>query len=216
MNLSALSFRHAALTAVGALLCAGSAVAADMTNATPQERYRAERAACESGRTGQDRATCLQEAGAALQERQRNNLNNVQSEAQLRANAAARCDRLPPERREGCMALRGDNVQVQGSVAGGAVLRQTTIREVGEPRPVAPAGMSQPGMAPAQGAAQPMPAPGMAPAPQPAYPTTQPMPAPGAAQPMPAPGMASPPPQPMPQGTTAPYGTGTGMGTGMR
>jgi len=241
MKLSALSLRNAAMTAVGAVLCAGTAFAATPSGSA-QDRYAAERAACESGRSGQDRATCLREVGAARQERQRNNLNNVQSDAQLRANAAARCDRLPPERREGCMALRGDNVQVQGSVPGGAVLRQTTIREVGEPRPMPAPGMNQPGMAPAPGAAQPMPAPGMAPAPmpapgmapppapmpapgaarpmpapQPAYPSTQPMPAPGA-QPMPAPGMNAPAPQPMPQGTTAPYGTGSGMGsgTGMR
>ncbi|MBU4609479.1 hypothetical protein IMZ29_02620 [Achromobacter sp. GG226] len=190
MKLSALSLRNAAMTAVGAVLCAGTAFAATPSTSA-QDRYAAERAACESGRSGQDRATCMREVGAARQERQRNNLNNVQSDAQLRANAAARCDRLPPERREGCMALRGDNVQVQGSVPGGAILRQTTIREVGEPRPMpnAGTGMNQPGMAPAPGAAQPMPAPGMAPA-----------------------------PQPMPQGTTAPYGTGTGMGsgTGMR
>lgn len=225
MNLSALSFRNLAFTAVGALMCAGSALAA-----SPQDRLATERAACEAGRSGQDRATCMREAGAAHQERQRNNLNNVQADAQLRANAAARCDRLPPERREGCMALRGSNVETQGSVQGGGVLRQTTIREVGEPRPVpggtgmgqpmpAP-GAAQPMPMPAPGAGQPMPAPGAAqpmPAPQPGYPAQQTRPAPGMNQPMPAPGMNQPMPAqpPMPQGSTGTtYGTGTG--TGMR
>ncbi|GAA5231802.1 hypothetical protein FOZ76_14675 [Verticiella sediminum] len=183
MNVRLLSsLRPASLLAAGTLLCAGSAFAADTAGMSPQQRYQAERAACEAGQTGQARADCMREAGAALQERQRGNLNRANGD--YSANATARCDRLPPERREGCMALRGDNVQVQGSVKDGAILRQTTIREVGEP---GPAGASMP---PA-GTTQTMPAPTGAPG------TTYT-----------TPGSTYTPP---PAGTTAPMQGGTGI-----
>src|SRR5690606_11735055 len=121
----------ATLAAAGTLLVIGTAVAADAA----QEAYQAQRAICEAGTSGQDRATCLREAGAALQEARRGRLTRGVSEAHLRANAAQRCERLPAKQRSDCMALRGSDVQVRGSVAGGGVLRSTTIREVGEPVP---------------------------------------------------------------------------------
>ena len=67
------SFRFLAGLAftVGAMLLSGiaSAAAADMSEA--KARYQKELAACISGQSHQDRATCLQEAGAAMQEARR-------------------------------------------------------------------------------------------------------------------------------------------------
>lgn len=118
-----------ALAAAGTLLAAATASAAD----TAREAYQAQRAACEAGTTGQDRATCLREAGAALEEARRGRLTRGVSDAQLRENAAQRCERLPANQRSDCMALRSGDVQVSGSVKGGGILRSTTIRQVGEP-----------------------------------------------------------------------------------
>jgi len=66
------ALRHAtALGALCALLASGGALAADTgASASAQARYLKERAVCLEGRSNQDRATCLKEAGAALAEAQ--------------------------------------------------------------------------------------------------------------------------------------------------
>lgn len=120
-----------AFAAAATLLWAGGAMGADSARAA----YEQQRAVCESGASGQDRATCLREAGAALQEARRGQLTRGVDEQQLRANAAQRCERLPAERRSECMALRSSDARVQGSVEGGGIMRSITIREVGEPAP---------------------------------------------------------------------------------
>lgn len=142
----------AAFAAAGTLLWVGAATAAD----SARTAYEEQRAVCESGASGQDRATCLREAGAALQEARRGRLTRGVDEQQLRANAAQRCERLPAERRSECMALRSGDVRVQGSVAGGGIMRSTTIREVGEPVPQTGT-MPAPTMTPPPPATTPMP-----------------------------------------------------------
>ena len=100
------SFSHSvAATAVlgtTALLFASGAAAAKVSEA--QARYQQERAACMNGTSNQDRATCLQEAGAALGEARRGALG-ASSEGNLARNRTARCDALPVQEREDC-ALR--------------------------------------------------------------------------------------------------------------
>lgn len=98
--------------------------------------YVKERADCETGKTAQDRATCLKEAGAAAQERKRNTLDNSGSAAQ---NATDRCNALPAAERADCIArIKGptsanQRTSTSGSVAGGGVLRETTTTTVGTP-----------------------------------------------------------------------------------
>ncbi len=98
--------------------------------------YLKERADCDAGRTAEDRATCLKEAGAAQGERKRNRLDNAGS---MRQNAIDRCNTVAPKDKADCLArIEGPSQQNQktttsGSVAGGGIIRETTTTTVGEP-----------------------------------------------------------------------------------
>ena len=75
-----------------------------------------------SGKTSQDRATCLQEASAALQESGRGNLNDGQSD--FERNRLLRCEKQPPEDRQDCVRRMSGEARTSGSVEGGGVLRE--------------------------------------------------------------------------------------------
>jgi len=138
-----------AATLLGALL-AGPALAATPDAATParsaiEATYRSDRAACLAGRTSQDRATCLKEAGAARSEALRGNLDNHETRAQRRANALLRCDAQPAAERAACARLARGEGRSDGSVAEGAVIRETVTRSVGSASaPAAPAAAALP------------------------------------------------------------------------
>jgi hypothetical protein len=113
--------------AVGALLVAGMAAAAGGNLAEAQARYQQDRAACIGGQSNQDRATCLQEAGAALQEAKRGRLGDDQSSYEQ--NRLLRCDRVAAGDREDCLRrMRGEGT-VSGSVESGGIYRElrTTV-----------------------------------------------------------------------------------------
>ncbi|MCW7541568.1 hypothetical protein OOT46_27565 [Aquabacterium sp. A7-Y] len=108
-----------------AALALASAWAADPTS---EERYRAERAACESGWSHQDKATCLKEAGAARGEARRGRLES--KGAAYERNALARCAPLPAADRADCEArVRGEGT-VRGSVESGGIYKETVTREI--------------------------------------------------------------------------------------
>src|SRR5579864_1754936 len=70
-----------ALCAIGTLLCAPAALAADGSSVSDaQTRYQQERTVCLNGQSHQDRTTCLREAGAALEEAKRGHLNDDQAD----------------------------------------------------------------------------------------------------------------------------------------
>jgi hypothetical protein len=123
----------------------GTADAADTAAVSGKSVYAQERADCEAGRTGQDRATCLKEAGAAAQERQRNGLENT---GVARRNATERCMALPQREQADCVArIEGatapnQTVTTTGSVASGGVLRETRTTTVGPVPPAASAASS--------------------------------------------------------------------------
>ena len=98
-------------------------------------RYRQERAACLSGQTQQDRATCLREAGAALQEARR---GSVESNPTYAANALRRCEKLPEPDRADCVARMQGRGSVSGSVGGGGLYRELVTRETLPPEAPAP------------------------------------------------------------------------------
>ena len=114
----------------GAVLFSTVAGAAGGKMSDAQARYQSERAACMNGQSNQDRATCLQEAGAALREARRGNL--VDGDVQQKdRNNLSRCDALPAQDREDCVRrMSGDGV-TRGNAANGGIYRELT-------RPVAP------------------------------------------------------------------------------
>jgi hypothetical protein len=117
-----LSFAAAALLAVGA---ATAQVASD--KAFPGAEmidssgsYQSEVQACMSGNTQQDRATCLKEARNAQAEKQRGRLE------EYAANSTARCEyHTIAEDRAACRARVMGMGDIEGSVAGGGLLRES-------------------------------------------------------------------------------------------
>jgi hypothetical protein len=144
------------LTVVAALAsaCAGAAVLAAEPVATDDAKalYLKERANCETGNTTQDRATCLKEAGAALDEKKKGKLDNSGSPV---ANATDRCNVLPAKDKADCLARivgplsPNQRVTVSGSVEGGGVIRETTTTTPGAVIIIQPAPVPTPAPAPA-------------------------------------------------------------------
>ena len=134
LNLASL----AGLVAVGvaAGYASAPAHAADASAAAAKSTYVKERADCEAGRTAQDRATCLKEAGAAQDERKRNRLDNAGS---ARENAIERCNAVAAKDKADCLArIEGpskpnQSTKTSGSVAGGGIIRETTTTTTGQP-----------------------------------------------------------------------------------
>lgn len=128
----------------------GSAQAAEQA-AAAKSTYAEERANCEAGRTQQDRATCLKEAGAAAQERKRNGLASPTS---ARQNATERCKALPSKDQADCLARiegpssNSQQVTTSGSVGGGGVIRETKTTTTAAPASGASAGTEGPASAP--------------------------------------------------------------------
>ena len=112
--------------AVAALLFAGMAAAAGGKLSDAQARYQQDRAACMSG-PSQERATCLREAGAALQAAKRGRLGDEQGSYEQ--NRLLRCDRLPPGDREDCVRRMHGEGTVKGSAESGGTYRElrTTV-----------------------------------------------------------------------------------------
>lgn len=87
--------------------------------------YREELRACREGRTAEDRPTCLREARNAEADRKRGRLTNV---GDFEQNALARCQAFnQPDDKDACRARVVGHVEIQGSVAGGGILRQVAI-----------------------------------------------------------------------------------------
>jgi hypothetical protein len=110
------------LCAAALSVCATSAMAAGRSALSEaQATYNRDRAACMSSEHSGDRATCLKEAAAALQEAKRGGLSNEQ--AQFDRNRLARCESQPPQDREECVRRMNEGT-VSGSVQGGGIYRE--------------------------------------------------------------------------------------------
>lgn len=128
--------------ALGALVIVSPLMAATTTPAeqaasqrarssgSPEQVYQQYRADCLAGRTHQDRATCLREAGAALQEARRGGLESGSSST-WQQNALQRCQRQPAEERAACERLARGEGTTSGSVEGGGVIKEVVTRTVG-------------------------------------------------------------------------------------
>jgi hypothetical protein len=142
MKLNIASLAGLVMVGVAAGYASAPAYGAETAAAAAKSTYSKERADCEAGKTGQDRATCLKEAGAAEQERKRNTLDNNGS---TRQNAIERCNLVAPKDKADCLArIEGpsqpnQSTKTSGSVAGGGVIRETTTTTTGAPVVIVPA-----------------------------------------------------------------------------
>jgi hypothetical protein len=150
MKLNLASLAGLIVVGAAATYAASPAHAADAAATAAKSTYAKERADCDAGRTAEDRATCLKEAGAAQQERKRNTLDNTGS---ARQNAIERCNLVAAKDKADCLArIEGPSQANQttttsGSVAGGGVVRETKTTTTGQPTVVilpAPAPASAP------------------------------------------------------------------------
>lgn len=111
-----------AFVAISFVATLASAFGAD--DASPEARYRSERAVCLSGTSNQDRATCLKEAGAARSLARRHALNNTS--ASYQQNALLRCKALPAADQSDCQRRIDGDGKVSGSVRDGGLIREVT------------------------------------------------------------------------------------------
>lgn len=88
-------------------------------------RYQAEREVCNSGQSNQARATCLKEAGAALQETRRGHLNDGQGG--YSQNALLRCNALPADDRDACHRRIEGEGTTSGSAPAGGLVRELVV-----------------------------------------------------------------------------------------
>lgn len=116
----------------------GAATDARDSRAQIEARYQADRRACHEGIGGQDRTTCLREAGAARAEALRAMLGNGESAEQRDRNAIERCKvHRDPSDRNACELMARGEGQEEGSVEGGGVIRELTIRADEDAAPAA-------------------------------------------------------------------------------
>lgn len=110
---------------LAAILGGGSAIAQQSGAATTQidnsGNYASEVRSCNTGRTSQDRETCLTEAARAQAARKNGHLDT--DTGALQTNALQRCAALTSESRAACVARMTGHGNTSGSVAGGGILR---------------------------------------------------------------------------------------------
>lgn len=164
-----------ALFAATSLLCMPVLAQGAGAPASPgvQRTYQQELAMCDH--IQQDRAACIREAGAARDMARRGESRGPAPD--YRANALARCAGQPPADRADCEArvTGGSGTQVQGSVLGGGVIREsvTTVVTPAPPPPPPPAAFDRPNYSPLE--PMPQPRPGMPAVPAPVTVPQQPM-----------------------------------------
>ena len=126
----AAGFALAALLAVSAT----AQIAAGTTGIDATGNAQSEMAACNNGKTQQDRATCLTEVKNANAAKRAGKVDNAGG--QFQANAMQRCNVLPSQDKLACEARVAGYGNPQGSVAGGGVI--TEIETVVVPKNAGP------------------------------------------------------------------------------
>ena len=111
-----------ALTACLAMSGATAQIAAGSTGIDASGNAQSELAACKSGKTQQDRATCITEVKNANAAKRAGKLDNAAG--QFKVNAMKRCDVHSGEDKIACEARMTGQGNTQGSVAGGGVIRE--------------------------------------------------------------------------------------------
>ena len=117
---------------LGLLLVVALAPTAVLANSKDDDaalrvRYDREREICTSGRSNQDRATCLREANAAFAQARKGDLND--GAAPYTRNATVRCEALRGDDRQDCVARMNGEGTTTGSVAAGVVEAPAEVRK---------------------------------------------------------------------------------------
>ena len=115
-------------------MSATAQIAAGTTGIDATGNAQSEMAACNNGKTQQDRATCLIEVKNANAAKRAGKVDNAGG--QFQANAMQRCNVLPSQDRIACEARVAGYGNPQGSVAGGGVI--TEIETVVVPKNAGP------------------------------------------------------------------------------
>jgi hypothetical protein len=118
---------HLSLGAVAALmLLSGAQAAGPIASSQAQANYVREMAVCNSGQSNQTVDTCRREAGSALGEARRGQLNDAPD--QYQTNALRRCEKHTGDDRLACEArilAQGD--VTSGTQAGGVLRKSITV-----------------------------------------------------------------------------------------
>jgi hypothetical protein len=114
----AAAFVFSALLAMSAT----AQIAAGTTGIDATGNVQSEKAACNNGKTQQDRATCLIEVQNANAAKRAGKVDNAGG--QFKANAMQRCNILPSQDKIACEARVAGYGNPQGSVAGGGVITE--------------------------------------------------------------------------------------------
>ncbi|MEO5686867.1 MAG: hypothetical protein ABIR54_05845 [Burkholderiaceae bacterium] len=110
-----------------------TATAATPTPTPAETRYQQDRANCMAGKTAENQATCLKEAGAALQASRAHDLKTASAE-ELAANERKRCEPLSGDDKKACLKrAAGMDTTTSGSVAAGGDLKETITVVPGTP-----------------------------------------------------------------------------------
>ena len=121
-----------ALTAVLAMTAATAQVASGTTGIDASGNAQSEMAACTTGRTQQDKETCMKEVRNANEAKRAGTIDNAGG--QFGANSLERCNVLVGDDKLACQARVVGYGSPQGSVAGGGVV--TEIETAVVPRSV--------------------------------------------------------------------------------
>ncbi|WP_440108461.1 hypothetical protein [Acidovorax sp. BL-A-41-H1] len=108
--------------AAAALLAPFAAVSQTTAGSTAEERYAQERQKCMTSNTQDSQATCLREAGAALDASRRGQLTSAAGGDA----ATQRCTVFKDAAEQAECVRRVQNAPASGSVPGGGVLREST------------------------------------------------------------------------------------------
>jgi len=115
--------------ASGLMLMLGLSLAGAATSskAEVEAQYQRDRAVCLSGKSNQDQATCLKEAGAARAEALRGDTGD--GGADYRRNQLERCKSLSGDEARDCRLRMQGAGKVSGSASAGGVYRELTTVE---------------------------------------------------------------------------------------
>ena len=99
-------------------------------------QYEKERALCMSGKSNQDRATCLKEASAARDAAKRGQLSGADA-VSYKKNALDRCKVLTGDDARDCMTRMNGGGTASGSVEAGGIYRESVTTQINPPGPTA-------------------------------------------------------------------------------